>query len=232
MRNLVIGMGEVGNGIFDVLRGKYEVVARDKEPILIGKKIDNLHIAIPHSDKFIDQIKEYIKLYSPTLTIIYSTVPIGTCEELKVVHSPVEGKHPAIGLSIQNSARWIGSSDKKLLSKAEKLWKELVPVRTLPSASFTEWLKLRSTSKYGINIMWAAYEADVSKQLGMDYIAVKQFDLDYNQLYKRMGMENFQRYILDPPEGPLGGHCVAPNAKILNEQYPNPWLEEVYKYGI
>lgn len=225
-------MGEVGNGVFNVLRTRVSAYARDKEAVPILQKIDYLHIAIPYTKDFKDQVKGYMELYNPKVTIVYSTVPIGTCEELKVVHSPVEGKHPVIGLSIQNSARWIGSSDKKLLKEAKKLWEKIVPIRELPSANFTEWLKLRSTSKYGVSIIWAAYEADVSKQLGMDYAAVQQFDLDYNQLYKRLGMENFQRYILDPPEGPLGGHCVAPNSKILNEQYPNKWLEEIYNYGL
>lgn len=227
MANLVVGMGEVGNGVFNVLRGKVTVFCRDKEPSIIAQKIDTLHIAIPYTDDFPTHVRNYMELYNPKATIVYSTVPIGTCEKLGVVHSPVEGKHPAIGLSIQNSARWLGSSDKKQMKLAKKLWEKFVPVRQMPSADFTEWLKLRSTSKYGINIMWTAYEAEVSKKLGMDFSAVKQFDLDYNQLYNRLGMGQYQRYILDPPTGPLGGHCVAPNAKILNEQYPNKWLEEI-----
>jgi UDP-N-acetyl-D-mannosaminuronate dehydrogenase len=125
-----------------------------------------------------------------------------------------------IGLSIQNSARWIGSSDKKLLKQAKKLWEKIVPVRELPSASFTEALKLLSTTEYGVNIEFARYKKQVADSLGMDYVAMKQWNLDYNNLYQRLGHLEYQKYILDPPEGPKGGHCVTPNAKILNEQYP------------
>lgn len=227
MMNLVVGMGQVGSGVFDVLRGKVVTLARDKELALITQKVENLHVCIPYTEKFVEQVEAYIKLYNPELTIVYSTVPIGTCEKLGVVHSPIEGKHPLIGLSIQNSARWIGSSDKKLLKKAEKLWKKFVPVRKLPSADFTEWLKLRSTSKYGVNIVWADYEAKVSKELGMDFSANKQYDLDYNQMYKRLGMEQFQRYVLDPPNGRIGGHCVVPNSELLDEQYPHEMLKMI-----
>lgn len=227
--NLVIGMGEVGNGLFKVLQAKVQVAGLDKEPTLIGDKVKTLHICFPYSKDFPKHVKDYQKLYNPELTIVYSTVPIGTCEKLGVVHSPVEGKHPAIGLSIQNSARWIGSSDEKLLNKATKLWEKFVPVRRLPSADFTEWLKLRSTSKYGVNLVWADYEAKVSEKLGMDFSANRQYDMDYNELYKRLNMPQYQRYILEPPEGKIGGHCVVPNAGLLDEQYPNEILKMIGK---
>lgn len=228
MRSLVIGMGEVGKGVFDVLQGKENsVAARDKDPVIIPYKIDALHICIPHSDKFEEIVKGYIDFYRPKLVIVYSTVPIGTCERLGVVHSPVEGKHPAIGLSIQNMARWLGSSNQKMLNEAMKFWEKYVPIRHVPKADFTEWLKLRSTSKYGINLVWAQYEAEVCETLDMDYAAVKQFDLDYNNLYERLGMLQFKRYILNPPEGKIGGHCVVPNAKILDKQFPSKLLEMI-----
>ena len=126
-----------------------------------------------------------------------------------------------------NSPRWVGSSDKQARKLATAFWEAFVPVRALPSADFTEWLKLRSTSKYGINIVWTGYEAEVSKKLGMDFSAVRQFDMDYNALYENLGMHEYKRYILDPPKGKIGGHCVVPNAKMLNKQYPNKWLEEI-----
>lgn len=225
--NLVIGMGEVGQGVFDVLRGQLSVFARDKDPVVITQNIDVLHIAFPYSKDFTKLVKGYEKLYAPSLVIIYSTVPIGASESLGAVHSPVEGKHPTIGLSIQNSSRWLGSSNAKKLKKATRLWEKFVPVRELPKADFTEWLKLRSTSKYGINIVWTNYEAQVTKELGMDYIAVKQFDLDYNNMYQRLGHLEYQRYILDPPEGKIGGHCVVPNAELLDAQYPSDMLKMI-----
>lgn len=221
MNFLIIGMGEVGQGLFKVLSSKYTTLARDKDPLIITQKIDVLHIAIPYSDQFSIHVGNYISLYKPKLTIIYSSVPIGTSEKLGAVHSPVEGKHPAIGLSIQNSARWIGSTDEKKLQLASKLWEKIVPVRTLPSADFTEALKLLSTTEYGINIEFARYKKKVADAIGMDYVATKQWNLDYNNLYQRVGMPWASKYILDAPEGPKGGHCVTPNAKLLYEQYPD-----------
>lgn len=228
MRNLVIGMGEVGNGVFNVLRTKYsDVGCRDKDPVIIKGSVETLHIAITYSDKFEEIVKKYKEFYKSRLVIVYSTVPIGTCERLGAVHSPIEGKHPAIGLSIQNSARWLGSSDKKALKKAKTLWEKIVPVRELPKADFTEALKLLSTTEYGINIEFARYKKHIADELGMDYVAMKQWNLDYNELYKRLGMNWASRYILDPPKGAKGGHCVTPNAKLLHKQYPSEFTKIV-----
>lgn len=227
MRNLIIGMGEVGNGLFTVLQGYMSIEAIDKEPTVIGHKIDILHICFPYSADFPSHLEKYQKLYNPSLTIVYSTVPIGTCEALGVVHSPVEGKHPSIGLSIQNMTRWMGSSDEKLLKQAEKLWKKIVPVRKLPSADFTEALKLLSTTEYGINIEFARYKKKVADAIGMDYSATKQWNIDYNGLYERLGMNWAKKYVLDAPDGPKGGHCVTPNAKMLHTQHPDELVKIV-----
>jgi hypothetical protein len=56
---------------------------------------------------------------------------------------------------------------------------------------------------------------------------MKQWNLDYNELYKRLGMNQFQKFILDAPEGPKGGHCVTPNAKLLYGQYPDEQVKVV-----
>lgn len=227
--SLIVGMGQIGNGLFKVLLGKVPVIARDITATQIVGEVDIMHICIPYSVKFEKAVKDYIKLYNPKLTIVYSTVPIGTCERLKVVHSPVEGKHPELAKSLLSMQRWLGSSDKEMLKVAKNFWEKIVPVRAMPKADFTEWLKLRSTAKYGVNIAWADYEAEVSKKLGMDFSAIRQFDTDYNLLYDKLEMTQFKRYILDAPNGKIGGHCIVPNAKLLDEQYPNDWLKKIIK---
>jgi UDP-N-acetyl-D-mannosaminuronate dehydrogenase len=63
--------------------------------------IDVLQICIPvpNKNKFINIAKSYIQEYQPTLTIINSTVPIGTTAELHkqvgglIAHSPCRGVH-------------------------------------------------------------------------------------------------------------------------------------------
>ncbi len=225
--SLVIGRGEVGKSLFAFLREmKANVFIRDIRNLKVPQ-IDVLHIAFPYSDDFTAQVRSYIELYDPQLTIIYSTVPIGVTEDTghNIVHSPIEGRHPNLEASIASGVRWLGCANKNALADAVMFWKPYVKtIRTVNSASHTEFLKLRSTAKYGVNLVWADYEAGVAKKLEMDFDALKQFDLDYNVLYMHMGLMQFQRYLLDPPNGEIGGHCVVPNAELLDVQFPHPML--------
>ncbi len=225
--SLIVGRGEIGKALLAFLNEmKAKVFIRDVRSVKVPK-IDVLHIAFPYSEDFISQVRSYIELYDPQLTIVYSTLPIGTTQEVghDIVHSPVEGRHPNLESSIAMGVRWLGSSNKNALADAVMFWKPYVKtIRTVSSSGHTEFLKLRSTAKYGVNIVWADYEASVAKELDMDFDALKQFDLDYNTLYSQMGLNQFQRYILDPPGGQIGGHCVVPNAEILDVQFPHPML--------
>lgn len=232
-KSLIIGMGEIGTALYKVINRSKVVYTRDMaDTDHDAKDVDILHIAFPYSEGFVNEVKNYIEFYDPKLTIIYSTLPIGTCEEIgdTVVHSPVEGKHPELEESILIMPRWLGCRDTEALEASVQFWMPQVKtIRTMSSSKFTEFLKLRSTSKYGINLAWTDYEKSVADDIGMNFDALKNFDSDYNQLYFKMGLPEFQRYILDPPNGVIGGHCVVPNAEILNEQYPYVMLDEIIK---
>lgn len=217
MRSLVVGMGQVGQALAKVIG---DTQTLDKEEKDIELPIDILHITIPYNENFVDQVKAYQDKYIPLVTIIYSTVPIGTSKQLGAVHSPIEGKHPNLEDGIRRFTRFIGGAS----NIAAKFWRRLgVEVKDIDSSDATEFMKLRSTAKYGINIVWTDYEARVSKKLGIDFQVIKDFDKAYNELYA----PDYQRYILDPPEGKIGGHCIVPNAEILDKQFPNDMLKMI-----
>lgn len=226
MRHLIVGMGEIGQAIHGIFP---EAQTHDKEQKPIELPIDVLHICFPYSPTFVADILRYMDLYKPDHIVIYSTVPIGTTKKIKsAVHSPVEGKHPQLEESIRLSPRWIGANNESAAMFFKQMFRDkgMTP-RVLEDSDYTEFLKLRSTAKYGINLVWTDYEAKVAKDLGMNFAHVKQFDKDYNKLYQTMGMDWAQRYILDPPNGKIGGHCVVPNAKLLNESHPDSLLDEI-----
>ena len=230
-RHLVIGAGEIGKSVYNVLEKNLTVFIRDVEGPKFSN-IDVLHIAFPYSDKFSSEVNNYIEMYDPRLVIIYSTTPIGTCEKISksIVHSPVEGRHPDLQKSIELGVRWLGTSDTEAANKAVALWAPFVKVvRAVPSSAYTEVLKLRSTSKYGINLVWTDYEKQLTDLVGMNFSMIKQFDEDYNNLYYDLGYPQFQRYILDPPNGEIGGHCVTQNAELLDKQFPHPMLKAIKK---
>lgn len=239
MKHLIIGHGQIGQAIHAMLdRSEDEIVEtydiqkntdKDKEAIVAENKIDVLHVCFPYKDGFIDNVKNYIQEFDPKYTVIYSTVKIGTTKQLgkNVFHSPVVGRHPNLYEGVLYGMRFIGTNQADA-HPVDILWESLgARVRVVDSTDATEFIKIRSTSKFGINLVWADYEKSVADDIGMNFGILKEFDEDYNKLYIKLGMEWAQQYILDPPEGQIGGHCVIPNAKLLNEQYPNEMLDRI-----
>ena len=222
---LVIGKGQIGTAIMQTLNLPGYDITDEAMP---EQSFDVLHVAIPHTPDFVHYVKGYEKIFEAKLVIVYSTVPIGTCESEGWVHSPVEGKHPDLAESMGLFCRWVGSSDAAKRKAACLIWSPYarfaVPV---PSADYTEYLKLRSTARYGINLVFADYEAQVADEIDMPRSLLKWYDQDYNELYEDLGVDWAKRYVLDSPDGVIGGHCVVPNAEILNEQYPNKMLEKI-----
>lgn len=228
MADLIIGMGEIGNAVHDLVE-KAECYDIKAGTWPFTRDFEVLHICFPYSDNFLDDVSMYCANFKPKHTIIWSTVPIGITKLLRAVHTPVEGKHPDLALSIRLMERWIGCNDTEEGLYFTDYFQTLgLRTRIIPNSDFTEALKLLSTTEYGINIEFARYKAHVADSLNMDYELTKEWNREYNKLYKNLGYEKeYQKFVLDAPEGPKGGHCVTPNAVLLEEQFPNELVKIV-----
>jgi len=220
MRALLVGYGEIGKSVHEVFSKYHLIDVHDpvKGKICNSMGYDLLLVAIPYSDKFVDIISGYRDEYRCKDILVFSTVPIGTCSKLGACHCPVEGKHPNLAKSIAITSKWFGGTSKVCYEFIKQAGFE---IHCLDKPEFTEFLKLRSTTLYGVNIEFARYSKEVCDAIGLKYEEVKRWDTWVNTLYQSMGMPQYTRYILEPPEGSKGGHCVAPNAKLLNKQFPN-----------
>ena len=100
-RVVVVGLGEVGKPLFEIIKSHHDVTGVDITPPTekIGA-VDVLHVCYPFQIKdFVGETARYIELFRPKLTVINSTVGVGTTREVAertgaaVVNSPVRGKH-------------------------------------------------------------------------------------------------------------------------------------------
>lgn len=223
MKSLVIGMGQIGTAVKAVTESEYSF----DSAIDTGAPetdVDVMHICIPYSADFVAAVKGYMELVKPKHVAIWSTVPVGTCQKLPgAIHTPTEGKHPDLELSMRQMTRWIGYDDLDESKFFARYFSNLgLRIKLVESTSFTEALKLLSTTEYGVNIEFARYKKKVADEIDMPYALTKEWNRDYNHLYKELGLgDRFQKFVLDPPSGAKGGHCVTPNAKLLHEQYPD-----------
>lgn len=228
MRSTIVGVGEIGKAVHKVIGEAYLIDINLPEVKIT--QTDIMHICLPYTEEFSETVKAYMTKYTPKHVIVYSTVPIGTCKKISpmIVHSPVEGKHPHLADSMLKMTRWIGANDfDEATFFVSYFEKQGIPTYLVDSTDYTEALKLLSTTEYGLNIEFARYKKHIADSIGMDFQLTKDWNADYNNLYQDLGLAQFQKFILDAPEGKKGGHCIVPNAKILDEQYPSEFTKIV-----
>lgn len=229
---LIVGAGEVGQGLYDHMNEEvsfkdighlYDIYQVDPAKHLYPpvQKYDWLFITIPWSDKFVSYVEEYKEEYECNNVIIFSSVPIGTSRLCGAAHSPVEGRHPHLAESFYIFTRFLGGGNIGHCAILEAFFPDVVHVI---KPEWTEFAKLSSTTLYGVNLEYARYRQSVCEELEMNYELLNQYDRAYNTLYYELEEERFVRYILDPPKGKILGHCVLPNAKLLERQFPMPDL--------
>lgn len=213
--NLIIGEGEIGSALKSVLRCD----SHDLSP-LPPKHYDIIHITIPYGHEFNNVVREYQERYTPTHTVIHSTVPVGTCEGLGAVHSPVTGVHPHLEKSLFAFTKFCGGDGAPEV--AAELRTYGIPAQAVPNSRDTEAGKLYALLIYGVNILIEKeiYEYCLANSLDYD-VVYSRFVKMYNDGYQRMGMPHIKMYELTHMDGGIGGHCITQNAPMLGTQFAN-----------
>ena len=225
MDAVLVGLGEVGRALYEVLRRSHDIYPHDPELALEARDdwYDLLLISFPYSLKFFDQVKEYQARFQTKATVIFSTVPVGLSKELDAIHSPIEGRHDNMVGSIRLFPRFIGGGNLEQRKVVADFFEQAgLNVIQVICSEATEFAKLQSLAIYGINIEWARHCGKVMAELGINQEWLTLYNHEYNKLVEANGQSQFCRYNLDPPEGVIGGHCVLQNMDLLNQQYPHP----------
>jgi len=238
VKSLIIGGGEIGTSLKKVLDKRKNVnkaVVIDKKDKDYKIKIKDLkcsvmHVCIPYSASFGKIVFEYDQKFEPELIIIHSTVPVGMTSiiekvvESYVVHSPVRGNHPDLEKSLLTFTKYIGTTDKLVYLRAKK---ELSNMKTVwfKKPEETELGKLLCTSYYGLCIAWHREMERYCKKYNADFNnVVTDFNNTYNTGYKKLRPNVLRPVLSSPGKKKIGGHCVIPNATILNNQLESPFL--------
>lgn len=213
MKQLVIGLGQIGSAIKVVLGHSADGLdIQKREPLL--EYYDVLHICIPYSENFIEIVSNYQKRFEPSLTIIHSTVALGTSEKLGAVHSPVRGIHPNLVEGVQTFAKFFGGEKAE---EAAKIFENLgIDVVIAESSQDTEAMKLWDTTIYGWNILIEKIIFQYCEENDLDFNTVyTEANRSYNLGYADLDRPEYKKYVLKHIPGPIGGHCVIPNLEML-----------------
>lgn len=240
----ILGYGEIGQSLakFYQNKKKYTLLLKDLKFDQFGeKKLDVLNVAIPYIKNFEKVVSQVIKKNRPNLTIIHSTVLPGTTKKIikltkaKIVHSPVRGVHPKLYESIKIFVKFIGCENFKTGEMAKKHLQEIgiKKVKIFKPAAVTELNKLIDTTYYAHCIVFADYVSKIFKKYKVPYSSFKEFNLSYNEGYKNLKMSHFIRPTLYPPsktKGKITGHCLIPNAELLEKIFPHQITKQILKY--
>ncbi|MBN2323607.1 MAG: hypothetical protein JXQ30_07730 [Spirochaetes bacterium] len=221
---IVIGLGEIGKPIYDVIRKKYDAIGIDIEEKEVKEPCEIMHICYPYEiDDFIQTTINYIETYKPALTVINSTILPGTTRriynstEKLIVHSPVRGKHRKMGQELMHYTKFIGGINKEASTLAAQHFQTLgMKIKILDSPETTELAKLSSTTYFGLIIAWAQEVERYCRKLSIDYDQVVSF-------YEEIGYLPPVKYF----PGEIGGHCIMPNIKILQRMFESDILNAI-----
>ena len=219
-KSLVIGNGEVGGSLFNVLRTCHNTKIKDKEDL--EGRFDILHICFPYFKGFKREVAKYKELYNPKYTIIHSTVPIGTSRYCKAYHSPVRGIHPQLEKGLKTFVKYLAPSNRRLKEYFEKAG---IKIKMLRKPETTEALKIWSTTQYGILIMLEKEIFGFCQKNNLDFNKIYiDANRTYNEGYKELGREEVVRPILRHIDGRISGHCIMQNLEFLDH-----WLIKLLK---
>lgn len=226
---LVIGLGEIGAPLLEIVKGVYHAEGLDIEAKELQDSFDILHICIPYTEEFVRTTIDYINRFNPKLTIIESTVlPFTTDKihretETAICHSPVRGrKEDGFKWAYLNYTKFIGPVEAEYGRMAEEYYHSLgFKTYTCSSPLETEFMKILNTTYYGLMIAWFQEIHRICKKFNLKEEEITRF-LKTNQ---KESAGRHQRPVFYP--GIIKGHCVIPNAKMLEELYQSPFVKVI-----
>lgn len=205
----------MGTALNQVLKRTCQTKLTDKTET--PDKAEIIHICFPYTEGFEKEVNRYKKLFQPKYTVIHSTVPVGTCSELKATHSPIRGIHPYLQEGIETFVKFIGGKDADEV--ADYFRKAGLKVQKCKKSETTELAKILSTTRYGWDIEFAKQTEKECDKYGVPFSeAYTLWTETYNKGYQKLGHKEYTRPILQPLQKVIGGHCIRQNLKLLKSK--------------
>ena len=223
---IVLGVGEVGKPLLEIIRDKHpDAMGIDLDPVEVKGSVEIMNVCYPWHDGFAKTTLDYISKYRPGLVIINSTIMPGTTREIAeqagvpVAYSPVRGLHRRMKEDMLFYTKFIASPDKEALDKAGQFFEGLgLRTRSFDRFETVELMKPLNTTYYGLLIAWAQEVNRICREFGAKYEDVMEFAKEVNE-------RGIPRPVMEP--GFIGGHCVMPNIALLKKVLKSDFLDAI-----
>ena len=229
MTDIILGMGEVGETLFDLLVDrKFDCIGIDLDDSKCKNYTENeiienpqyLHVCLPGElEKFTDIVIEWInKIKNIQVVVIHSTVKPGTTKTIQerssipILFSPVRGVHRRFLDDIKKYTKFISFDNTEINSEIKKdLENRFEKVDWMSTTKTAELAKiLVDTTYYGWLINYAQITKMICEKENVDFDEMWKFA---DEIHENLG----NRPKMFP--GIIGGHCVIPNLNLV--EYEN-----------
>jgi UDP-glucose/GDP-mannose dehydrogenase family, central domain len=219
---LVVGLGEVGGPLLEILSGAHRTAGRDIEDRAFhGVQI--LHLCFPFSSDFVSAAARYVALYEPEVVVVNSTVVPGTTRAIQessgtsAVYSPVRGKHARMTEELRHYRKFVAGTSTQAVALIEAHFAAAgVTTQRISSFESLEVAKLLETSYFGVLVAWAQEMDRFAASVDADYWEMLTF-------FEEIGF--FPPVSFEP--GFIGGHCVMPNLELLERVRKSPFIDAI-----
>ncbi|HEX3960265.1 MAG TPA: hypothetical protein VHZ03_27110 [Trebonia sp.] len=209
---LVVGLGEIGRPLLEILRGAHDAAGRDIEDRPFDG-VEVLHLCFPYSPDFISSAARYVSLYEPEVVVVNSTVIPGTTTEIQektgipAVYSPVRGKHARMTEEMLHYRKFIAGTSAQAVALVDEQFSAAgMTTQRMSSPEALELAKLLETTYFGVLVAWAQEMDRFADAVGADYWETIAF---YEEI-------DFLPPVAFQP-GFIGGHCIMPNLDLLEQ---------------
>ncbi|MCW2895948.1 MAG: UDP-glucose/GDP-mannose dehydrogenase [Actinomycetia bacterium] len=209
---LVVGLGEIGRPLLEILRGAHVAAGRDVEDRPFDG-VQVLHLCFPYSTDFVSSAARYVSIYEPEVVVVNSTVVPGTTTEIQektgvpAVYSPVRGKHAQMADELRRYRKFVAGSSALAVALVEDHFAAAgITTRRMSSPEALELAKLLETTYFGMLVAWAQEMDRFADAVDANYWETTAF-LEEIDFLPPVGFQ----------PGYIGGHCVMPNLELLEQ---------------
>ena len=222
---LVVGLGEVGSALAQVLKRAGRILEHDIERRDFDERVGVMHLCFPFTRQpdFVATALSYIERFKPELTIINSTVVPGTSRavaaqsSVPIAYSPVRGKHARMVDDLLKYRKFVAGIDDQTAKRAAEHFRAAgMTVQCVDKVETLELAKLAETTYFGVLISFAQELNRYASLVKADYTEALDFFEEVDFLPRTKYFPGF-----------IGGHCVIPNIELLCTLASSPLLKAV-----
>lgn len=230
-KNVVVGLGEIGRPIFQLLSKQFLTVGYDTNQKLMNQKrflkyrkipTSFLHICIPFGKIFLSNIQSLKEEFSPKCIVIHSTIKPYTTNKIQeknkipIIYSATRGVHKRMRTDLKRYTKFFAldpkaTDAKRIALEYSKIMKKCgIKTKRISKPITLELAKIVcDTSYYGWLINYAQLSNIIAIQHKVNYDEMWSFA---DEIHKFLG----NRPKMFP--GFIGGHCIIQNLKLIDKE--------------